>query len=97
VGGTPEVVRPGETGFLVAPGAPAQLAHRVNELLRDAELARRMGEAGRSVVAREFGVEQMRRSYDALYRGILAERGWALPADRPSEPLTPAARVAAVR
>jgi glycosyltransferase involved in cell wall biosynthesis len=95
VGGTPEVVRHAETGFLVAPGAPAQIAFRVAELLRDRELSRRMGEAGRSVVAREFGVEQMRRSYDALYRGILAERGQPAPsASAPEE--SPARRVGVV-
>ena len=30
-----------------------------------------MGEAGRAVVAREFSVEQMKLSYDALYRACL--------------------------
>jgi glycosyltransferase involved in cell wall biosynthesis len=71
VGGNPELVRDGTTGWLVAPGAPAQLAARVVELLGDRDAARRMGEAGRRLVEREFSVEQMRLSYDALYRACL--------------------------
>jgi glycosyltransferase involved in cell wall biosynthesis len=71
VGGNPELVREGITGRLVPPGAPAQLAGRLLEVLRDPDGARRMGEAGRLVVEQEFSVEQMRLSYDALYRSCL--------------------------
>ncbi len=73
VGGTPELVRDGANGFLVPPGAPPVLAARIVELLRNPTQARRMGEEGRLVVEREFGVEVMRRSYDALYSGLVAE------------------------
>ncbi|GEJ56287.1 glycosyltransferase [Anaeromyxobacter diazotrophicus] len=73
VGGTPEVIRDGESGLLVPPRAPAALAERVVRLLRDPALARRLGEAGRAVVEREHAVDVMRRSYDALYRGLLGE------------------------
>jgi glycosyltransferase involved in cell wall biosynthesis len=83
-GGTPEVVRDGVTGLLVAPGAPAQLAARIVTLLRDPGLARRLGEAGRAAGAQDFGVEQMRQSYDALYRGLLAEAGRAPPRAQPA-------------
>ena len=71
VGGNPELVREGATGHLVPPGAPAAIAGRVVELLRDPEAARRMGAEGRRVVEREFSVEQMVMSYDALYRSCL--------------------------
>ncbi|WP_242335847.1 MULTISPECIES: glycosyltransferase [unclassified Anaeromyxobacter] len=70
VGGTPELVHEGEEGFLVPPGAPAVLARRLLELLDDAPLRRRMGERGRRRVEREFSVEQMRASYDALYEDL---------------------------
>jgi glycosyltransferase involved in cell wall biosynthesis len=85
-GGTPEVVKDGTTGLLVPPGAPAHLAARIVTLLRDRDLARRMGAAGRDAVAREFGVELMRQSYDALYRGVLAEAGRPLPVARDAGP-----------
>ncbi len=74
VGGTPELVRDGANGFLVPPGTPPQLARRIVELLREPALARRMGEKGRQLVEREFGVEAMRQSYDALYSGLVGRR-----------------------
>jgi L-malate glycosyltransferase len=75
VGGTPELVKDGETGFLVPPRAHEVLAARIVSLLRDPALASRMGEAGRALAQREFSVEQMRRSYDALYASLTARRG----------------------
>lgn len=74
VGGSPELVRDGRTGFLVPPGAPAALARRILDLLGDAALRRGLGERGRSVVEREFGLAQMALSYDALYRELVGLR-----------------------
>ncbi len=70
VGGSPELVREGVNGFLVPPGAPAALARRVLDLLANAQLRERMGERGRRIAEREFGVAQMRASYDALYEDL---------------------------
>jgi len=72
VGGSPEVVRDGEDGFLVPPGAPAALARRMRDLLDDEPLRKRLGERGRALVEEEFGLDQMRLSYDALYRALTA-------------------------
>lgn len=73
VGGTPEIVREGHDGFLVPPGAPAALARRMLDLLGDAALRRRLGERGRRIVEREFGLAQMRMGYDALYQELTAD------------------------
>lgn len=54
VGGIPDIVREGETGFLIAPDDGAALADRIGVLLDDAGLRRRMGAAGRAVVERDF-------------------------------------------
>ncbi len=70
VGGSPELVRDGVNGFLVPPGAPAALARAIEDLLANAQLRRRMGEKGRKIVEAEFGVGQMRTSYDALYEDL---------------------------
>lgn len=70
VGGSPELVRDGVTGLLVPPGAPAPLARALLELLASPSRRRRMGEKGRRVVEREFGIDQMRRSYDAVYEDL---------------------------
>jgi glycosyltransferase involved in cell wall biosynthesis len=74
VGGTPEIVREGRNGFLVPPGAPAALARRMVDLLDDERLRRRMGEVGRRIVEREFGLTQMRLSYEALYHELTEPR-----------------------
>jgi L-malate glycosyltransferase len=70
VGGSPEIVREGVNGFLVPPGAPAALARRILDLLADPALRARMGEQGRAIVEREFSLEQMRASYEALYQEL---------------------------
>jgi glycosyltransferase involved in cell wall biosynthesis len=54
VAGTPEVVRDGETGLLVPPGAPDALAAALTELARDPVRRRRMGERGRRRVEQLF-------------------------------------------
>lgn len=53
-GAIPELVRDGQTGLLVERRNPAELAARILELLRDAPLRRRMGEAGRKLAMEEF-------------------------------------------
>lgn len=57
VGGTPGVVRPGETGWLVPPEDPAALAAVLIEAGSDLAEARRRGEAGRALIQREYPSE----------------------------------------
>jgi glycosyltransferase involved in cell wall biosynthesis len=75
VGGNPEAVREGETGFVVAPGADATLVERLRELVRDGGRRRTMGEAGRRRAFREFAPERMEREYEQLYVDLLARTG----------------------
>jgi phosphatidyl-myo-inositol dimannoside synthase len=49
-GGIPDAVRDGETGLLVDPENPAAVAGAVRLLLRDRDLARRLGAAGHEAV-----------------------------------------------
>jgi glycosyltransferase involved in cell wall biosynthesis len=65
VGGIPELVHDGETGFLVPPRSPAAIAERLIQLLGDAPLRARMGEAGRLAAERQF---DLARNLDALMR-----------------------------
>ncbi|TMF60370.1 MAG: glycosyltransferase family 1 protein, partial [Chloroflexi bacterium] len=46
VGGMPEYVHDGVSGFIVPPNDPATLRDRLRRLLEDPVLDRRMGEAG---------------------------------------------------
>jgi glycosyltransferase involved in cell wall biosynthesis len=54
VGAIPELVRDGVSGYLVERRDPQALAARILELLGDADLRRRMGEAGREFALRNF-------------------------------------------
>ena len=50
VGGIPEIVEDGRTGFLVEPRQPRQLAERISILLGDRDLGQKMGRAGRQTL-----------------------------------------------
>ena len=65
--GTPEVLRHGRTGYLVPAGDPGALAERIGRLLADPELRRRMGEAGRALVRKQFTFEAQARGYLDLF------------------------------
>lgn len=58
VGGIPEMINDGQTGYLVPPKDPQQLAIRLVELLSDPRTARRMGRAGRDRVEDEFSLDR---------------------------------------
>jgi glycosyltransferase involved in cell wall biosynthesis len=73
--GVREVVRTGDTGFLVPPHDIAALAEALAALVRDAPRRRAMGRAGRALVEREFGEEGVARQTLALYRALLREGG----------------------
>lgn len=66
--GLAEVVTDGETGFLFPPGDKATLARLTRQLLDDADLRRRMGEAGRRRAAECFSIAEMVRRYDVVYQ-----------------------------
>jgi glycosyltransferase involved in cell wall biosynthesis len=72
VGGVPEVVSNGRTGFLVSPGDPDGLASRVIDLLGDPALRRRLGRAARDEVVARFSPEARRRALERLYEEVCA-------------------------
>jgi glycosyltransferase involved in cell wall biosynthesis len=65
--GTSFVNRDGETGFVVTPGDPAELAAALSRLLEDEALSRRMGDAGRARAQEVFSSDAMVRGYQAAY------------------------------
>jgi glycosyltransferase involved in cell wall biosynthesis len=74
VGGTPEAVLDGETGFLVPPRDPASLVAAIHRLLADACLRRKMGLAGRLRVQRNFSAVQMVARITQTYEKLLDRR-----------------------
>jgi glycosyltransferase involved in cell wall biosynthesis len=57
VSGIPELIEDGETGLLVEPEAPQQLAHALETLIREPQRRRSLGEAGRARVREKFALE----------------------------------------
>jgi glycosyltransferase involved in cell wall biosynthesis len=74
VGGVPEVVRDGTTGFLRPAGDADGLAAKVGMLLEQPETARAMGEAGRERVRSRYSAERLVEDLTCLYREILERR-----------------------
>ncbi|MEN6372774.1 MAG: glycosyltransferase family 4 protein [Armatimonadota bacterium] len=71
VGGIPEIVRDGETGFLIQPEDTEAIKQSVLKLFRDRELGKRFGENGRRLVQSEFSVDQMVDGNLRVYRDVL--------------------------
>ncbi len=71
VGGIPEAVSDGVEGFLVAPGDVATLATRLQQLLQDEALTRKMGAAARRKIESTFSTEAILPKIEALYRELL--------------------------
>lgn len=69
VAGIGELVRDGETGLLVPPDDPTALADAIELLLRDRGLARRLGRAGRQLVAQRFDPEQSAAQLQRVFQG----------------------------
>jgi glycosyltransferase involved in cell wall biosynthesis len=70
IGGIPEIVRHGVTGFLVEPGNALEMHERLAELLGNPTLARRMGQNARELVLERFTWEacaqRCLRAYEEL-------------------------------
>jgi glycosyltransferase involved in cell wall biosynthesis len=79
VGGVPEQVADGETGFLVPPGDETALAAALERLAGDAELRGRLGAAGRARAEERFDLPHVREAHLRLYSELLAARGLPIP------------------
>lgn len=69
--GAPEVVIPGQTGYLVRPGDTAGLSDAVSRLISDPDLRVRMGRAGRQLVDPAFRAETMVARTAEVYEMLL--------------------------
>ncbi|HWO41241.1 MAG TPA: glycosyltransferase family 4 protein [Candidatus Eisenbacteria bacterium] len=74
-GGLAEIVRDGETGFLVPPGDIEALAGRLTQILQDRALTQRLGDAGRKTALRDFNESRYVDNFLRLYERVLASRG----------------------
>jgi glycosyltransferase involved in cell wall biosynthesis len=74
VGGIPEGVIDGETGFLVPERDADALAGRVNDLFDDSATRLRMGAQGRVLIERQFDIRRQTETLEDLYDAVLSTR-----------------------
>jgi glycosyltransferase involved in cell wall biosynthesis len=72
VGGVPEVIEDGVSGFLHAPDAVDEMAASTLRLLRDPDLHGRMSDAAVRRVCDKFTSERIVPMYEAAYERLLA-------------------------
>ncbi len=77
VGGNADLVAHGQTGYIVAPAAPNDMAQRLVELATQPESAQTMGQAGCARVKVKFSMQAMVDTYQTVYDTAL---GRLLPA-----------------
>lgn len=74
VAGAPEIILPGDTGFLVPPGDVGGLAEAISSVLKDEDLRREMGRRGRELVENKFSQESRVRALEEYYWELLESR-----------------------
>jgi glycosyltransferase involved in cell wall biosynthesis len=82
VNSVPDLVLPGQTGILVAPGRPRQLAAAIDHLLEAPSEGTRMAVAARGLIAGRFSAESLAQVLEEVYRDSTQRAG------RPGRPLT---------
>ncbi len=73
VGGLVDTVHDGETGLVVDPDNPRDLARGILDLLRDPERARTLGRNGRRLMVKRFSLDRTVGELHALYDRLLGE------------------------
>jgi glycosyltransferase involved in cell wall biosynthesis len=79
IGGVPELVEEGISGYLVPPGRPEPLAKAILKMLGDSEKMQSMGAAGYERVRREFTFEAQTEKLEAIYHQMI--NGFRAPRD----------------
>ena len=74
VGGVPELVVDGETGYLVPSNNVEELSKAINKLLDNPKGAKRMGEKGKERVKKFFSMERMVQEMETMYLSLLRNK-----------------------
>jgi N-acetyl-alpha-D-glucosaminyl L-malate synthase BshA len=75
VGGLPEVVVHGETGYLFSAGSVEEMAEAGIEILKDSGRHKAMSEAGRRVAVERFSAASVVPRYETFYEDIVKASG----------------------
>ncbi len=71
VGGIVDLIDNAQTGILVKPHSPKQLAQAIIKLIKDSNLRTKMGQAGVKKIDKHFSSQTMIKEIDKLYMNIL--------------------------
>ena len=71
VGGNPEMMINGQTGFLIEKGNPEQLIKKISMLLEDRNLAKKMGNEGHKFVEETFNRELITKNFIKIAKSYL--------------------------
>lgn len=79
VGGLPDLVKDGETGWLVPPNSPAALAAAIRDVLQRPDEAARRAAAGQALARRLMDVRRTGAEVAEIYRRISASHALRVP------------------
>ena len=74
IGGIPELVVDGETGFLFEPGRVDELRRHLDRLMSDPTLRARLGAAARTRAERQFSIHKHNADLASIYQSLLTTR-----------------------
>jgi len=74
VGGNSEVVIDGETGYIVPPSSPDEMAEKIVALSNNVILRKKLGTSGQKRVLTNFSIESTAKKYCSLYDAIISGR-----------------------
>jgi glycosyltransferase involved in cell wall biosynthesis len=74
VGGNVDLIQDGETGLLVPPGNPGEMARATLRLLHNLEWASQLGVAAQSVVMAHYSVERVVQQLENIYVDLLQRK-----------------------
>ena len=74
IGGIPEVIKNGETGYLVPPRNPEALAQAIIKLLQNPAKAKAMGKQGRIRFKEKFTKKRMLSGVENLYEALINQK-----------------------
>lgn len=74
IGGIPDIIHHGETGFLVPPRDAQELAHYILKLVNDPDRGTKMAQSGRALVINSFSAQSTVTKNEMLYQDLQAQR-----------------------
>ena len=72
-GGIPEIIRDRQTGYLVDPQSPRQIAERLEQMIKESDLRQKMGQAAKSYASKNLTQNRMVQEIETLLINLCPE------------------------